>query len=154
MADYNNPRSYVTGEVVTAAMMNENRDNVMALAESGFSVVFDGGGAAITTASQIDVRIPFKSSITGIYMFADQVGDLSIDIYKMASSDYTTTQPNDSDSITASATPTISCDDFDADVSLSGWTTGLDDGDMLRFYVESCLVITKCTIACDLSRSS
>ena len=152
---YNAFRTWVTGEVVNAAQMNEQiRDNGTELAKGGFSVVIDGGGAAITTASSIDVRVPYKSSISAVYMFADQVGDIAIDIYKTLSSDFGDAQPNDSDSITSSDTPTISCDDYDEDKALSGWTTALAEGDMLRFYVESCLAIEKCTIACDVSRSS
>jgi len=152
---YNGPRTWVASETPTAANFNtEVRDNITELAKSGFTVVIDGGGAPIDTASFVDVHIPYKCSIDAVYTYADTVGDITVDIWKRVSSDFGTNQPSDTDSITASTPPAISCDDYDADSTLSSWTTTLNAQDMLRFYVEACLVIERVSIGVETSRSS
>ena len=152
---YNGPRTWVAAETPTAANYNtEIRDNITELAKGGFTVVIDGGGAAIDTATFVDVHVPYKCSIDAVYTYADTVGDLTVDIWKRTSSDYGTNQPTDTDSITAATPPTISCDDNDADSTLASWTTTIPAQTMLRFYVEACLVIERASIGVETSRSS
>lgn len=51
--------------------------------------------------------------------------------------------PDDADSITAAAPPTISSDVKSQDAALSGWTTSITAGDILKFNVDSCTSIRK-----------
>ena len=151
------PKTWTTGEVVSAANMNAHlRDNLNALIGIGWNVVFDGGGAAITTDTYIDVRVPCKCDITSVSAFGDDTdGTITVDIYKILSSDYGTAQPLDSDSIVASAPITLDTDSsgYSYDATLTGWTKGLVAGNLLRYYVEACATTTQCTIETDVNRS-
>lgn len=111
---------------------------------SGFVAIpfiIDGGGFPIVPDSYGDVQIPYAVTIVAVRMFADQAGDLVADIL---ASDYAGFPP--SASITASAPPTLSSADHSEDTTLTGWTTALDAGTILRFVVDSAATITRVTI--------
>ena len=55
--------------------------------------------------------------------------------------------PTPADSITASAKPTISSGTKQQDSTLTGWTTSISAGDILRFNVDSITTITRCTVS-------
>ena len=67
---------------------------------------------------------------------------------------YANFPPTQADSITASATPQIISNSKDQDTTLTGWTTGLSDGDVIRFNVSGAATnITICTIQLDFVRT-
>ena len=150
-------RTWVTGEVVTAAQLNEQiRDNGNALLAIGWNVVLGGSGSVITTDTYVDVRVPCKCDITSVEAFGDDTdGTITVDIRKIVSSDYATAQPADSDSIVASAPITLDTDDsgYSYDATLTGWTKGLVATNLLRYYVEACATTTQCTVYTDADRS-
>jgi len=106
-------------------------------------VTFDGGGSAITALSKADVRVPYAATITAVTMLADQVGSIVVDIWKDT---YAAFPPTVGDSITAAAKPTITADDQSVDTTLVGWATAITANDCLRFNVDSCATITRCTL--------
>jgi hypothetical protein len=106
-------------------------------------VTFDGGGSAITALSKADIRVPYAGTITAVTMLADQVGSIVVDIWKDT---YAAFPPTGADSITAAAKPTITADDQSVDTTLVGWTTAITANDCLRFNVDSCATITRCTL--------
>ncbi len=114
-------------------------DNVSAI-----GVIIDGGGAEITPGIKADLEIPFACSISRVTLLADQSGNIVIDIWKDTYADF---PPTATDSICASAKPTISAAQKSQDSTLSGWTTDIAAGDILRFYVESCSSIQRCTVS-------
>jgi len=122
---------------------------VQALAGGGapatraIGVTFDGGGSAITALSKADVRVPYAATITAVTMLADQVGAIVVDIWKDT---YAAFPPTVGDSITAAAKPTITADDQSVDTTLVGWTTAITANNCLRFNVDSCATITRCTL--------
>ena len=149
-------RTWVTGEVVTAAQLNEQiRDNGNALLPIGWNVVFDGGGADITTDTYIDVKAPCKCTIASVEAFGISDGTITVDIWKITSSDYGTAQPTNSDSICGAAPITLDTDDYgySYDGTLSGWAKVLVATNMIRYYVEACSGTTKCTIVTVANRS-
>jgi len=93
-----------------------------------------------SAGSQFDVQIPFDCVIVSCRMLADQTGSVVVDIWKDS---YANFPPTDADSITASAVPTISSGIKSEDTSLTGWTTSITSGDILRFNVDSITSITR-----------
>lgn len=106
--------------------------------------VIDGGGGAIQTGIKGDIEVPFNCTITACTLLADQSGSIVVDIWKDTYANY---PPTDADTITASAVPEISTATKDQDTTLTGWTTTVTAGDILRFNVDSCTTITRCLVS-------
>lgn len=105
--------------------------------------VIDGGGSAITTGIKGDVEVPFACTINQVTLLADTSGSIVVDIWKDTYANY---PPTGADSITASAKPTISAATKSQDSTLTGWTTSVTAGDILRFNVDSAATITRVTV--------
>jgi hypothetical protein len=106
--------------------------------------VIDGGGVTITTGTKGYLPIDFACTITQVTMVADQSGAAVVDIWKDT---YANFPPVNADSITASATPTITASGVKSqDATLTGWTTSIAAGDVLGFNVDSVTSFTKLTI--------
>lgn len=117
---------------------------------AAITAVFDGGGAAITAASQTWVQVPYACTIQAVTMLADVTGSAVVDIWKDTYANY---PPLDSDSITASAVPTISSSTKSTDSTLTGWTTTIAADDILVFNVDSVSTITKLTLILDVIKT-
>ena len=98
------------------------------------SVVLDGGGAALTTGTKCDLAIPWSFTIAGWALYANAAGVLEIDLQTSASY---TAYPDDLVSICAAAKPALVDDLKATDSTLTGWTTALPGGGVLRVVVES-----------------
>ena len=112
--------------------------------------VIDGGGSAITTGVKGDVVVDFSGVIESATLLADQSGSIVIDIWKDV---YASFPPTVADTITASAKPTLSSADHSQDATLTGWTTAISAGDVLRFNVDSATTVTRVTLALKLRRT-
>ena len=110
----------------------------------------DGGGGVIQTGIRGDLEVPFNCTLTAVTALADQSGSIVVDIWKDTLANY---PPTDADSITASAPVTISSDTDSQNTTLSGWTTTVSAGDILRFNVDSCTSITRCVISLKYRKS-
>jgi hypothetical protein len=106
--------------------------------------VIDGGGAAITTGIKGDLPIPFACQILDWTLLADQAGSMVLDIWKDV---YANFPPVVGDSITASAKPTLSAAAKAQSGTLTGWTTAIAAGDVLRFNVDSVATVQRVTVA-------
>lgn len=111
-------------------------------------VVIDGGGATITTGVKADVEIGFDATITKWTLLADQSGSIVVNVWKDVYANY---PPTSGDKITASAPPTISSATKGQSSTLTGWTTGINAGDTLRFNVDSVTSIQRVTLALELT---
>lgn len=109
----------------------------------------DNGGIAISTGVQGDIRIPFNCTITSVNLLADQTGSIVVDIWKDT---YANFPPTVADTITASAKPTISSGVKYNNGTLTGWTTTLAAGDILRVNVNSVSTITRFTLVLNVLR--
>jgi hypothetical protein len=118
--------------------------------EVSITFIIDGGGSAITTGIKGDLEIPFACTIKRVTMLADQSGSIVVDIWKDS---YANFPPTDADSITASAPSTISSATKSQDSTLTGWTTSIAAGDILRFNVDSCTSIERCTLALKVTKT-
>lgn len=108
------------------------------------TAVIDGGGSTITTGIKGDFKVPVAGTITGVYALADQSGSIVVDVWKDTQANF---PPTDADSVTASAPITISTATNSSDTTLTGWTTSVAAGDILRFNVDSVTSIQRLTIS-------
>ena len=98
-----------------------------------------GGGSAITGNPEFAIVIPAAGTIVSATMLADQSGSAVVDIWKDTFANY---PPTVADTITASAKPTLSSAISSQDTTLTGWTTSLAAGDVLKFHLDSSATIT------------
>ena len=124
---------YTDAEAVDAIEADGN------LPVASITFIIDGGGSVIETGIKGALEIPFACTINRVTLLADQSGSIVIDIWKQAYADY---PPENAQSITASAVPTITTAVKSQDSTLTGWTTAIAAGDCLMFNVDS---ITTCT---------
>jgi len=128
---------------------NGNAAPSFATLTTGITFIIDGAGAIYSHGVKGYIQIPFNCQIVGASVLADQVGSTVIDIWK---SSYETYPPLAANSICASAKPTITSDIKSTDFTLTGWTTQIDQGDILAFNVESVTAITRVTITLGIDR--
>ena len=112
---------------------------------ANIGLMIDGGGSAITTGAKGSLELPWNCTINSVRLFADQTtsGEMVIDIWRDTYANY---PPSGEDSICASAKPTISNSNKSQDTTLTGWTTSLYKGNILRFNVDSVATITRVSI--------
>lgn len=112
--------------------------------------VIDGGGSAITTGIKGDLAVDFNCTINQATILADQSGSIVVDIWKDTYANY---PPTGADSICASAKPTISSGTKNQDAVLTGWTTSITAGNILRFNVDSVTNIQRVTVSLKVTKS-
>lgn len=111
--------------------------------------VANNNGTVFNTGILGEIEVPFACTITGVALLAGQTGSIVIDIWKDSYANY---PPTDADSITASAPPTISNSIKSVDTTLTGWTTAVAAGDILRFNIDSVTSITRFTLSLRVKR--
>ena len=118
--------------------------------EAGIPFLIDGGGSAITTGIKGDIEVPFDCTIKSVRMFADTSTTTVVDIWKDTFANF---PPTDADSITASAVPTITTSTKSEDATLTGWTTTVSKGDIIRWNVDSNDNATRLTMSLMVDRT-
>ena len=112
--------------------------------------IIDGGGAEITDGIKGDMVVDFACTIINATLLADQVGSIVVDIWKDV---YASFPPTNADTITNVTPPTIAAGTKSQDAALVGWITAIVAGDVLRYNVDSCATITRCTVALKVART-
>lgn len=135
----------------TTGALRKTAANTWSLDDGTFAAEFviGDGANAITTGIKGDIQIPMAATITGVFALADQTGSIVIDVWKDT---YANFPPTDADSITASAPITISAATKATDTTLTGWTTSVTAGDILRLNVDSVSTVTRCTVVIRMKR--
>lgn len=111
----------------------------------------DGGGAAIVAGLLGgSLRVPFSCTVDSVTLLADQTGSIVVDIWKDS---YAAFPPTVADSICASAKPTLSSAAKSEDATLTGWTTAIAAGDILRFNVDSATTVQNVTIILKVTKT-
>lgn len=113
------------------------------------SFVIDGGGSAITTGQKGHFAVP-AGEIVEVVLLADVAGSVVLDLWRDSYANY---PPVVGDSICASAKPTLSSAIKAQDVTLTGWTTTLAEGDILAVQVDSAATVGRLTLAVRIVRS-
>ena len=135
---------YTNADAVTAVKADAS------LPVATITFIIDGGGAAITTGEKGHLEIPFACTINRVTMIGKPSGSIVVDIWK---SSYADAPPDNADSITASAPPTITTAEKSQDSTLSGWTTAITAGDILAFNVDSCTTIERVLISLKVTKT-
>jgi hypothetical protein len=113
-------------------------------------IVIDGAGSVITTGVKGYLKIPYNCTITSSEIVAKQTGSIVIDIWRDTFANF---PPTDADSITASATPTLSSAQKSQDLTLTNWAASLTGGHYLAFNVDSATTVTQATLTLNVTRS-
>jgi hypothetical protein len=116
-------------------------------------LVVSMGGASLATGivKGADVHADFAFTIVQWTLLADASGSLVVDIWKDTYANY---PPTVADTITASAKPTISAATKGQSSTLTGWTTNVAAGDVLRFNVDSVSGIAAATLILKVTKTS
>lgn len=120
------------------------------LRDATINLIIDGLGSPIPTGVAGDLQVDFNCTILSATLLADQSGDIVVDVWKDS---YANFPPTGADSITAAAKPTISGSNKSQNTTLTGWTTSITTGDVLRFNVDSISTIERCTVALKVRRT-
>ena len=107
------------------------------------ALTIDGGGVTPGTGMKGFFRFSYPCTIKGVYLMADQVGSVVIDIWKVPFASFPPTVAN---TITASDLPTISSAQSYSDTALTGWTTTVAAGDVIAVNVNSITTITRLNV--------
>lgn len=108
---------------------------------------FDGGGAALTPGVFTDVFVPFNCTIVGATLLADTTGNLVVSVL----ADPYASFPPTTD-LAPTTPPTITASDKSQDTTLSGWSTAITAGDVVRLGVVSCSSITRATLSLEVTK--
>lgn len=117
------------------------------LREGAIGATFDGGGAAIPIGLLVDVPVPFDCVIKAAVLFGDPSGTLVVSVWRCLPASY---PPVAGDNIAGTAPPTLSGAVYSRDSTLTGWTTTLSKGDVVRFKVQSCALVTRASLALEV----
>jgi len=92
-----------------------------------------GEGSVVTTGGKSRTRVisPYTGTITGWKLVSDTSTTSTLDVWK------DTVIPDNADSITGSAKPSLTAAEFNSSTTLTGWTTSVTEGDILMLEVES-----------------
>lgn len=116
--------------------------------------IIDGGGSAITTGIYGDIVVPFACTIVSSTLLADRSGSIVVNVWKCSYANFDdSAHPVVGDKITASAPPTISSAVKAQNSTLTGWTTSLSAGDVLRFNVDSAATVQRVSLVLAVTRS-
>lgn len=153
---YVTPTTRITGDLITAAIWNQDVvANVIALTPGGFTAFIDGGGAAIVPDTVAWIEIPYKCDITRVCALPDQSGSIQFDFWKCTYSQFNafSTHPANGDSICGGNELAISSSTKAEDSTLTSWTTAITAQDIIAIVVDSCSSIIQCALCVDLQRS-
>ena len=137
----------LVGHGVTSIVSGVITDRRINMASGGVSLMFSEGGDTLPTGLAILWEVPCACQILGYTLVASPSGSIIIDIHKGTYAAYPTTA-----SICASALPTIASGQKTSDFTLTGWTTTLNEGDWLEFYIDSVTSVTRATLSLRLAR--
>lgn len=116
--------------------------------QAAIQFVIDGGGTALASGLKGDIIVPFDCRINYVNVFSDvSGGSIFAGIWRDA---YANFPPTSGDTIAPSGVPLISGairNSYSGTAALSGWTTALTKGDVLRFVIHSGLTMTRVTLA-------
>lgn len=104
------------------------------------------GSVIPTGALNIVLTIPYSGTITKWYLSSENTTNLTLDIWVHASN-----LPTNSDSITASAKPTLTAAQFNNSSSLPGWITAVTAGDKMKVEVEANSASTSFTLIIEMN---
>lgn len=111
--------------------------------------VIDGGGSAPAVNSTCDLYLPFAATIVSATLQSDISGSAVVDVWALAGIN----APTVTNTITASALPTLSSAQAAQDNTLTGWTTAVASGTSFRANLNSVTTCTRLTLTLTLKKT-
>lgn len=110
-----------------------------------------GGGSVLSSGVYGYLEMGFNATITQAELLASPSGSITVDIWK---SSFSAFPPSSANSITGSSTPTITSGVSMQNNTLTGWTTALNNGDILAFVVDGTATnISQCVVVLSVDKS-
>lgn len=133
------PPTTLVDDLATIRAWSQNRSSVTPAEIDDIEFLIGDGSAVITTGIKGALRLDFNAVITGSYLqeYTGTSGSIVLLITKAQAGAAPVFA-----SINASAPPTITSGRYAADETLTGWTTTINRGDVLRFAVTSVSTFT------------
>lgn len=124
--------------------------DVTNLKSGSFGITVDGQGSTVTTGDAGYILIPYNCTMSGWFMFGDQVGSIGIDLRRDT---YNTFPAVQADTICGGFFPTMSSEQKSSG-SVAGWTTTtLNSGDIINFNVTSSSTVTRVNLIVNVIKS-
>ena len=118
-------------------------------ASQTLQIIADGGGVVLDTGNVGYVEVPFDCVITKATVITDQVGDITVDIWKDTFANY---PPTNAQSITG-GNELAFIGNNKANSSLTNWSLTLTKGDIICFNIDTAVTVTKATISLSLDKT-
>lgn len=119
-------------------------DNLDAKAKPGqIGITFDAGAGDLAVASFGDFIVPWDATITGWTILCPETVTAQIDVLVDSLANF---PPNIGDSITGGNPPSITGTQTEQDTTLTGWSTGLVSGTVVRFVLSSVSAVSRLTL--------
>jgi hypothetical protein len=160
--DGTSSRAFNIGDLVEIRLVAGFID---ALKRGTVPFVIDGGGSPITAGIKGFIEVSFGGTIEQVRAFADDIGTLTVNIYKQSYDDYPFVSPDDdtdevTDSTGGDEIRLNSAEKFEKTSFSSSWKLTFSPGDIFVFEVTDLAgggldpaFITKCTISLTVDRS-
>lgn len=128
-----------TGDETNATILTKLGNDYTKVTKRVLGATFDK--STLAAGDSVDITIPETITITSWTIVAQQTGSIVIDIQSATYSNFPTLA-----SIAGTALPTVSSNNKAQSSTLTGWTTTIPAGTVIRFHVSSVSGITKATI--------
>lgn len=109
---------------------------------------YDGGLSVLVAPKAQDVVVPFDGEITGWHVYAQQSGDANFGIGKADHAGFDTFT-----SIVGATAPSLSSAIKNQGTDMTGWTTGVVAGDILRFTLSTVSAVRQLVLVLDYDRT-
>lgn len=110
----------------------------------------DGGGSAITAGAKGFFYVEVASTITGWQLAADQAGNCLINIWRDTFANH---PPTSADIISPAGAPYLDAMARNSGTDMTGWTTSVPAGSMIRVNVQSASTITMLMVSLVMTRA-
>jgi hypothetical protein len=118
------------------------------------NVALNNGSSVLAVGQYVDVVAEYAFTINQNTMLLDQSGSCQLDLRKCTYSAFDdSAHPVSGDSICASAKPTVTTATKSQDTTLTGWTTSVSAGDIIRVYLVSATTATQVTLSLKVTRA-
>lgn len=124
-------------------------DGSLATNSGSFGLTIDGGGSVITTGNKGYLVVPYAGTITGWQVISDVNGSCVIDVWKASANNI----PTLANTITGTEKPTLSSQQINSDLTLTTWTTTVNQNDVFAFNVDSASTVTRVNLTIFITKS-
>lgn len=145
------PTTLTTGSIADGQRLKRSGSTLIGETPTGgVDIVIGDGVNVITTGVKGFIELPYAGTITQVSLVSDVSGSIVIDIWKQI---YASFPPTVTQTIDASALPTLSSAQKYQDATLTGWTKTFAAGDWLAFNVNSAVTLHQVTLSIRWNKS-